>query len=356
MENNKLNFEIKREFGKGVEPRDYATTLERIGSLKKEEIKCAENVSRLNSRWKDNPTAKNKNLVEKALAELDEITEERNKIEINLSNGVLFADNTTREEIGFMPCDSAIDLCGIYNCELTVKKNGVRLVVENYDEFTAPIVAEGDIIPDNDLIDFVHTIDTDDESLARIAHGLKVSLKHLNDDKLLQYNATDSVNEKHTKNTKTMLLCEKIRTSKGARAITVNTLASIVNDTLSPIAKQRADIIVNEDSYNKLDTKDENGNAYIKKDFATGEMIFADRFIIRTIPNGILSNNEDGTSPVFVGDWKNILRLAVVKKYPVLKADDTDFASVKKAFRYIESVIPLLTTTSDKAFIIGALA
>ena len=89
----------------------------------------------------------------------------------------------------------------------------------------------------------------------------------------------------------------------------------------------------------------------MKKDFSIGEFVFADRFIVRIISDAILENNEDGSAPVFVGDWKNVLRLVVVKKYPPLVK--SDLMNCKIENRAIEKVIPVLTTISDKAFIVG---
>ena len=102
----------------------------------------------------------------------------------------------------------------------------------------------------------------------------------------------------------------------------------------------------------------EAGDWYIKKDFLIGEFVFQDRYIVRILPDEILPDFENNSSPVLVGDWANVLRLDVILKYPPANATPnmTDIYNGIVRNKAVERVIPVLTTTSDKAYFIGSIA
>lgn len=346
---------IEREFGKGVKPRGLAKVEKEIQQKKNTMDKWRERLSRDRARYESNKENKTFEAdMNDALEGFQKAEKEYEQAKELLRSGDVFGQSTPDKTLGLIPCEGDINLADLYDVRFETDGKTARLVVENYgDTSTISEVAEGEAIPESHILDCVTSIKTDRDSIKKIASILNVPEMMLEDDENLRNGAIDSVQEKHTANTETLLLCRAIQTSKGAVNVTTETLSNVVNGSLNNRAKIRAEIITNESGFGKLDIKDASGNSYMKKHFDIGEFVFDDRFIVRVVSDDILENNEDGSAPVFVGDWKNVLRLAVVKKYPPLEKVELYDCVVKN--RAIKKIIPLLTTTSDKAFIVGSL-
>ena len=276
-----------------------------------------------------------------------------------LSTGDVFGSMLEAGNEGFIPCDSALSLADLYDVRHKIPGSATRFIVENYaDETTAFIVSEGETIGEHDLTDCIQSLNTKTGSVRKVASILNVPETDFEDDPVLRDSAVYNVQEKHTVNGENALLVHMIIGSKDSVEVTVGNLFTVTNQKLSANARRRAEIITNEAGFAKLDTVDASGDRYITKDFQTGEFVFADRYIVRILPDAILPDFENESSPVLIGDWKNVLRLAVILKYVPADAKNRtaeDLANFTIRNKAVERVIPALTTKSDKAYIVGAI-
>lgn len=355
MNTNNYSFaeNIAREFGRGVKPRNLAAEERNVSQKKETMMNWKDRLSRDSAKFKANPQSK---FLEKEMNEAHDgymfAKKEYEDAKEALFSGDVFGQNAPSNTLGLIPCEGEINLADLYNARFETEGKTSRVVVERYNDTTlSAVVGEGESIPENDIRNHIISISTDREDIKKIAGILNVPETMLSDERELLNGAIDSVQAKHTGNTETMLLCKAIQSSKEAVEISPITLGSIVNGSLCGKAKRNCEIITNESGFSKLDIKDEFGNAFIKKDFNLGEYVFDDKYIVRTLSDEMLPNNADDSAPVFVGDWKNVLRLAVVKEYPPLEELDLYNCVIKN--RAIKKTIPILTTTSDKAFIVG---
>ena len=323
---NKFSYveEIEKEYGKGVKPRGLADVEKRIVEKKEKAKRWAERCLRDGKRYKKNPHDKS------IIADVEESSQGFKAAKENLEeeerallSGDVFGNNTPTETIGLIPCDGDLSLADIYDIRFETDSKTARVVVENYlDTTMAGVGSEGDEIPTARIGDHLTTVKTDRESIEQVANILNVPERMMNDEKELLNSAIDSVQEKFIKNTETKILCDLIRSSKEPISLDSTTLFSIINDHLGGKAKREAEIITNDSGFAKLDTTDSNGNPLMRRDFNINEYILADRYIVRVVSDDILKNDENSNSPVFIGDWRNILRLAIVKRYPPLEKHD----------------------------------
>ncbi|MBQ7123439.1 MAG: hypothetical protein IJO01_02340 [Oscillospiraceae bacterium] len=346
---------IEREFGRGVKPRNLSFAEKEVAEKKDKMDKWHERLARDTVKYKADP----KN--ERLQAEMNEANDgfikaktEYEDAEKALYSGDVFGASTADKTIGLIPCEGEINLADLYNVRFETDNKTARVVIENYNDTAfVSVVAEGEAISEKDIKNHVSVIKTDRENIKKIAGILNVPEVMLENEKDLLNGAIDSVQAKHSGNTETMLLCKAIQASKEAITVSVDSFSATVNGSLCAKAKRGAEIITNESGFAKLDVLDSNGNPMIKKNFDLGEFVFMDKYIVRILSDDTLTNNEDGSAPVFVGDWKNVLRLAVVNKYPPLIKHDLYNCVIEN--RAIKTIIPILTTTSDEAFIVGSI-
>lgn len=351
---NELNFEtkIEREFGQGVSIRGLEQAKKNVQNKRKTAEKWSKQATIIKEKLIFDKNNKNLQLELKNIEdEFRKATDDWLDAKKSLSTGDVFGKDAPAKNMGFVPCDGEISLADLYDIRFTTDGETARILVENYNESGyAEVVDEGESAKVKDALDYINTVNTDRTSIKKLVDILSVPESIFYDDPNL-FEAIDSVQEKHMKNTENALLCQVVRNSKTPIKLTNATLPTFGNDSLCARAKRNAEIITNESGFEKLDICDAEGNRLLKKDFTIGEFIFADKYIVRTLSDDILPNNEDGTAPLFLGDWKSILRIAIVKTYPPLVNNDVFRYRIEN--RVIEHIIPLLTTTSDKAFVVG---
>ena len=346
---------IKMQYGKNVTPRGLSKQKKILEEKKKVMLDCEDAIKRNKAMYEANPSnSEYKESLENALNRFDKARADYESFKDALFRGDVFDNNTPDKNLGVIKTEGALSLADLYGIRVEIDAEKTpRFVVENYNDTSAhEIVAEGDLFPTEDLKSFISVIKSDSDSIEKIGGIVEFPEAWVEDDENI-YEAVDSVQAKHSKNAETMLLCSRILESKAPVSITAETLKTVSNTSLSPRAKINAEIIVNESGFSKLDVTDVNGNLFVKKNFEIGEFVFADRYIIRIISDDILKNFEDGTSPCMIGDFKNVLRLVVVKKYPHLEKLDLDNCRLQD--RSFKKIIPLLTTSEDSAFFVGAI-
>ena len=358
-----LEARIKADLGPEYTPLGYSRAKTEIEAQRKKTLDFS---NRVQSRKND--------LVKKGMSEsaimsdsrlsslLDNFSKNRDaleKMEKALDTGAVFDSMLSGENAGFIACDSSISIADLYDIRHMIPEAALRLVVENYDDNTKSyIVGEGETIGEHEMFDSVHSIDTNFESCKKVASILNTPETAFDDDPVLRDSAVYNVQGKHTKNGENALLLDTILKSKDPVSVSVSTLFTNANNKLSAYAQRGSEIITNESGFAKLDVVNEAGDRYIKKDFQIGEFVFQARYIVRILPDEILPDFENNSSPVLVGDWANVLRLAVILKYPPANATPnmTDMFNGIVRNKAVERVIPVLTTTSDKAYFIGSIA
>ena len=357
MENTELSYleKTEREFGKGVTPRGLRSVKKDITEKEMKRDTLRKAYKDAQSNWKNNPgSAVALEKANKAQDAYDKAVVDYENAEKGLFTGDVFGSDSPDETVGLIPSEGEIDLADLYGVKFETNNKTARIVIENGDDTTkADIVNEGEDIPAKNLLDYVSVIKTTRENIQQIANILKVSETMLNDDTELFYGAIDSVQKKHIGNKSTYLLCKAIQT-KESIPVTSDSLTNVINTTLSAKHRLNSEIIVGESGFALLDVNDANGNPLVKRNFEINEFIFADKYIIRILSDDTLPKNEDGSCPIFVGDWKNVLRLAVVKEYPPLEKLDLYHCVVEN--RNIKNIIPLIINSSDKAYFVGAIS
>ena len=351
---------IKADLGPDYIPLGYSRAMIAIVEQKNKTKEVARRAEDYKKALIDKGFSRSEILADPKLGSLLDTFEKESRtlkdMETALDTGAVFDSMLPGENASYIACESSISLADVYDIRHEIPGSALRFVVENYDDNTsAYIVGEGETIGEHDLFDSVHTFDAKSTSCKKVASILNSPETAFDDDPILRDSAVYNVQAKHTKTGENALLLDMILESKEAVPVTVETLFADCNETLSANARRRAEIITNESGFAKLDTENKNGEPYIKKNFEIGEFVFRDRYIVRVLPDELLPDFEDESSPVLVGDWANVLRLAVILKYPPADAKGamTDLYNGITKNKAVERVIPVLTTESDKAYFVG---
>lgn len=346
---------IEKQFGRGYKPRGLENEIRVVQNKKEKAIKLAQKVTQAKENYEKNPNEKTLLELNTIANEFEQSKAEFEQAEKNLSTGAVFSQNIPQTTTNLIPCEGEFNIADYYDVRIKADDDTSRIVSEIYEDTAiSEIVGESERIPKQSLLDYIISVDITRDNIKKIASVLTVDETLFEDDKETLNSTIDRIQEKHSANTESLLLCKALQASKQSVNIVAESLDSSVNAALCAKAKKGAEIITNESGFSKLDIVDVNGIPLIKKNFTLGEFVYKDKYIVHTLSDELLPNNDDGTSPVFIGDWKNVLRIVIVKKYPPLEKLDIIEYSIEN--RLITYTIPLLTTTSDKAFIIGQIA
>ena len=346
--------EIRAEFGPEWSPLGHKAAKEHVARLKKKKdawIKKSMEAERNYIRYK---TDENRRVYDDYQKKAEAALRELDKAEKLLDTGEVYGTMAPVEHTNYIACDSEISLADLYDIRHDTNGKAPRIVAERYDDTAAASAAdEGNTIDKIDFADCVNTFAADYDSITKLDSIEVIPEDYIMDDPELGYVAFNNLRFKHLRSAENTLLCQEIIGSKAA--VSLSTAADLLTlPALSAKARRGAEIITNETGFAKLDVSDPvSGETYIKKNFQIGEFVYRDRYIIRVLPDEILANYENDTAPVLLGDWKNILRLAVVTERA---AEHTDIVAFTVEARTIRREVPILTTTSDKAYFVGAIA
>ena len=354
---DEISAEFGSVFGPGWMPRDYEKIENDVRSKRDVKKKKKKSMNDFIALSRENHTLGNpeiKKYIDEYIDEYGTALRDYNKALKSLTTGEVFGSKIAFESSNYIPCDSELSLADLYGIRYKTDGKAPRVVFENYtDESKAGVIAEGSTIPKISAIDCVGSFSGSLDKIDKLACIEIAPESYLADDPVLAYNMVDRLRFKHIANAENYILCAKILGSK--EAVSLASASDLLTlPALSAKARRGAEIITNETGFAKLDISDPvSGETYIKKNFQIGEFVYRDRYIIRVLPDSILANNENETAPVLLGDWKNILRLAVIRER---------FATNKDMFKFEDQTaticreVPILTTTSDKAYFVGAIA
>lgn len=352
-----ISAEFGSVFGPGWMPRNYVKIAQDVRAKRDVMESKKKSMDDFIALSRENNTLGNPQIKKYADEYIDEYgtaLRDYNKALKSLTTGEVFGSKIAFESSNYIPCDSELNLADLYNIRYKTDGKAPRVVFENYtDESMAGVIEEGSTIPEISALDCVGSVSGSLDEIDKLACVETAPEFYLSDDPVLTYNMIDRLRFKHIANAENYILCAKILGSK--EAVSLASASDLLTlPALSAKAKRGAEIITNETGFSKLDVSDPvSGKLYINKDFQIGEFVYRDRYIIRILPDSILSNYENETAPVLLGDWKNILRLAVIRER---------FATNKDVFKFEDQTaticreVPILTTTSDKAYFVGAIA
>lgn len=268
-------------------------------------------------------------------------------LEIQVEADVISLDASYNEEV-YTPSEIGFSL-GDLNGRTFIGRKHDRLPLDNYEE----VATASEFDPDNDnetnLEDLLTMFKvTEDASImfdSNIAYGLSIK----SDDPKTSAQAINHGHAVMMINAENKKACEVLRSAKDPVSMDAENLQDVINESLSAKGKSKAVILVNHSAFAKIDTVDTNGGYPLVKRDAEGRFIYRDKYPIQEIPDEILPNNDNGSSPVIIGDL-SIVRFLVMRD-DVLERDD--FLKVND--RNLKREIIALSTISDKAYIHGSI-
>ena len=231
-----------------------------------------------------------------------------------------------------------------------VNTNRDHYIVSKYN-----IVSSADEVNENEfggplsINELVHTIKTESDDRVIIDDYLTVSEFIYEDDKENVNIAIDDLHKTRLVNAENKNVLKLLTGSKASTVVTVGEIIATINAKLCAKSKRNAIIFTNKDGFAKMDIMS-NGISLIKR--INGKFVFSDKYIIREFDNEIFPNNEDGTAPVLIGDFDNIVKIGISTMQDFEK---NDIGTYRKSDRRRMKLIPTLASTDDEAYIFCSL-
>lgn len=329
----------------GWDPVGYKETIAKRDAEKEAALKWGESVERHEkdgNRYSD--------VMREALENFEKHRDEYERLDKAITSGAAFVDQGIEYTHHFAtpPEFSVVDYCGRF----FVDKNRLGFSAENYnDTEAAQIVGEGETAAIRDLLAYMHRTETDTEDAVIFEDILEVSEFIYNDDTDAIREALKSVYNKHRINAENRKIFAKILAAKTPVTIDPMVVQDAINAHLvGSNAKCGAEIWTNATGFAALDQVDSNSGVSLITRNGNGDFVYRNKYIVREFSNENMPNNAEGKAPVIIGDFKNIVRMAVVRTTTLEKHD---LWRCTKMYRRIDKEIPVLTTTEDNACIVG---
>lgn len=285
-----------------------------------------------------------------AQGEYDDAEKAFSELEKAITSGAAFTDQGIEYTHHFAtpPEFSVVDYCGRF----FVDKNRLGFSAENYnDTEAAQTVAEGETAEVRDLMDYMSRTETGTEDAIIFEDILEVSEFIYNDDIDTVREALKSVYNKHRINAENRKIFAKILAVKTPVTIDPMVVQDAINAHLvGSNAKRGAEIWTNATGFAALDQVDSHSGISLITRNGNGDFVYRNKYIVREFSNENMPNNAEGKAPVIIGDFKNIVRMAVVRTTTLEKHD---LWRCTKMYRRIDKEIPVLTTTENNACIVG---
>lgn len=279
---------------------------------------------------------------------LDEINAQIKELEERLDTGSFTIDPGYIDE-PYTPSEIGYSL-GNNNGRSYIGRKLDRLPLDNYDEtYTASEYVEG-YIPETKFNDIITMLETKEENSIMFDSDICFSPGLKDDDKVNVEKAIAHAHDVGLVNAENKKAFEILRGAKESIKLDAATLQTSINDNLNAKAKANAVIIVNKSGFAKLDI--EIGGISLVTRNAEGKFIYKNKYIIQEVNNEILSNNDDGSAPVIIGDMS-------IVKFFVMRDDSLEkdeFLELKIHDRRLNREVIALTTTSDSAYVHGTLS
>ena len=267
-------------------------------------------------------------------------------LEIEVESGVFHLDASYNEE-AYTPSEDGFSW-GDLNGRTFIGRKGDRLPLDNYEE----VATASEFDPNNDnetnFEDLLTMFKVTEDASIMFDSNIAYPLTFKSDDPKTFNPAISHGHRVMMNNAENKKAGEVMRSAKAPVPMSVETLQEVINANLCAKAKSKAVILVNHSGFAKIDVDTADGYPLVKRN-AEGRFIYRDKYPIQEVADEILPNNEDGSSPVIIGDL-SIVRFLVMRD-DVLEREE--FLKVND--RNLKREIIALTTTSDKAYIHGSI-
>ena len=269
-----------------------------------------------------------------------------NKLQFELEYGVEDIIPVGMKNDYYMTSDLPISLCDPEN-RIFVGRSDYAIPVDKYepvecaDEFRSE---SGHII---DIDEFLSMFTADHKNAITLDSTVAYYLSDKDDDPITYRKATRHAHEISMINRENMAICEIIRSSKNPVIMNPDALQTAINLHLSGKGKKNTVIYTNHCGFAKIDV-DVNGVALVTRD-NDGRFIYKKKYPVVELPDEILPNEEDGSSPVIIGD------LSVVKILMIYNRVATREENLVEFLRNLKKEVIALSDTTDKAYIHGTI-
>lgn len=225
-----------------------------------------------------------------------------------------------------------------------------RMPLDSYDEnIIADEYVQG-VVPETKLQDVLTMMKTNEENSIMFDSNIVYGPTLLDDDPTVS-KAIPHVHDVMMINAENKKVCEILRSAKDPLTLSAHALQESINANLSGKGKAKAVIYTNKDGFALLDMDDANGNPLVTRN-QDGKFVYKSKYVIEELANEILPNNENGSSPVIIGDM-SIVKFFVMRDDSMIK---DEFLELKVHDRNLRREIIALSTTSDSAYIHGYIA
>lgn len=223
-----------------------------------------------------------------------------------------------------------------------------HLPLDSYDEnIVASEYVEG-VIPETKIQDVLKVIKTDEESSIMFDSDIVFGTAILDDETTVN-RAIPHVHDVMMINAENKKVCEILMSAKDPLSLSADTLNESINVNLSGRGKQNAMIICNHSAFSKLDI-DIDGHPLVTRN-NDSHFVYKNKYVIVELPDEILPNMENGSSPVIIGDM-SIVKFFIMRDDSLIK---DEFLEMKVHDRRLTREIIALATTSNSAYIHGTI-
>lgn len=240
---------------------------------------------------------------------------------------------------------------GNNNGRIYIGRKCDRIPLDPYNEnYTATEYIDG-VIPETNFTNLLRILNINENDSIMFDSDIFFGPGLKDDDRENVEKAISHAHEIGMINAENKKAFEILRSAKAPLTISANSLNFDINKNLSVKGKKNAIIIVNSHGFDMLDGVDSNGGYPLVKRIGD-KFIYRDKYEIQEVDNHILPNNEDGTTPIIIGDM-SIVKFFVMREDSLIKDEFTEF---KIHDRKLKREIIALTTTSDSAYIHGTIS
>ena len=224
-----------------------------------------------------------------------------------------------------------------------------HLPIDNYDEtVTASEYVDG-VIPETKFQDVLRVIKTNEENSIMFDSDIVFGPSLLDDDPTVS-KAIPHIHDVMMINAENRKVCEMLRGAKDPITLSAEMLNESINNNLSGKGKRNAVIICNHSAFAKLDIETD-GHFLVTRN-QDGEFIYKNKYVIQELSDEILPNNDNGTSPLIIGDM-SIVKFFVMRDDSLIK---DEFLEMKVHDRRLKREIITLTSTSNSSYVHGSIS
>lgn len=240
---------------------------------------------------------------------------------------------------------------GAYVGRQKIDRNRVKLLVDHYTDYDLSQVLEKENDPAErkPLTDYLSVLNTDTSEAFFFDDILEFGAGVYEDNKDIMDSVFDAAHNRHIINVENKKALEILILDKTVVSVTSTGIQTAINSKLCGKAKRNAIIIVNKTGFAKLDIEVD-GVSQVTRD-GSGNMVYKNKYIIWEMPTEILPDSN-GSSPVIIGDIRNVLKFFLIRDDVLFKDDIFPYTVADR--RFTKEIITR-TTTSDEAYFIGSL-